>query len=174
MQGAPAIDNVNGQPTVLPPGVTGQQMEQAFDRMTVDDWTRMSDQRMPPRYVTGEIMSPEDLADEAVLRAIGGGKYRIMLSDGSYAVTGRIAQNGRVEAYVFTPKPDEIRRIATRPVPIDNPVTPGQPVPRDELTNGDGGLSVEEQQRLIQNYGLLYQFDENGRWLGPADGGAAQ
>jgi hypothetical protein len=174
VQGAPAIDTVNGQPTVLPPGVTGQQMEQAFSRMTVDDWTRLSEQKMPPRYVTGEVMSPEDLADEAVLRAIGGGKYRVMLSDGSYAVTGQLGQNGRMEAYVFTPDPNEIKRIATRPVPMDNPVTPGQPVPRDQLTNGDGWLSVDEQQRLIQNYGLMYQFDENGRWLGPADGGAAQ
>ena len=175
VKGAPAIDSVNGQPTVLPPGITGQQMERAFARMTVDDWTRMSDQGMPPRYVTGEVMSPDDLADEAVLRAIGGGKYRVKLADGSYAVTGQIAQNGRVEAYVFTPKPDEIRRIATRPVPLDNPVTSNQqPVPREELVNNDGWLSVEEQQRLIQNYGLMYQFDENGRWLGPADGGAQQ
>lgn len=174
VQGAPAIDSVNGQPTVLPPGITGQQMEQAFSRMTVDDWTRLSEQRMPPRYVTGEVMSPEDLADEAMLRAIGGGKYRVMLPDGSYAITGQMGQNGRMEAYVFVPDPNEIRRIATRPVPMDNPVTQGQPVPRDQLVNGDGWLSVEEQQRLIQNYGLLYQFDENGRWLGPADGGAAQ
>lgn len=174
VQGAPAIDSVNGQPTVLPPGITGQQMEQAFSRMTVDDWTRLSEQRMPPRYVTGEVMSPEDLADEAMLRAIGGGKYRVMLPDGSYAITGQMGQNGRMEAYVFVPDPNEIRHIATRPVPMDNPVTQGQPVPRDQLVNGDGTLSVEEQQRLIQNYGLLYQFDENGRWLGPADGGAAQ
>lgn len=174
MQGAPAIDSVNGQPTVLPPGVTGRQMEQAFDRMTVDDWTRLSEQKMPPRYVTGEVMSPVDLADEAVLRAIGGGKYRVMLSDGTYAVTGQLGQNGRVEAYVFTPDPNEIKRIATRPVPMDNAVMSGQPVPRDQLTNGDGNMSVEEQQRLIQNYGLMYQFDENGRWLGPVNGGAAK
>lgn len=172
-QGAPAIDTVNGQPTVLPPGVSGQQMEQAFSRMTVDDWTRLSEQRMPPRYVTGEIMSPDDLADEAMLRAIGGGKYRIMLPDGSYAITGQMGQNGRMEAYVFVPNPQEIQRIATRPVPADNPVTSqSQPVPRSDIVNNDGTLSVEEQQRLIQNYGLLYQFDDNGRWLGPADGGA--
>ncbi len=169
-QGAPAIDNVNGQPTVLPPGITGQQMEQAFDRMTVDDWTRLSEQGVPPRYVTGEVMSPDDLADEAMLRAIGGGKYRIMLADGSYAITGNGAQNGRLEAYVFVPEPDEIRRIATRPVPRDTPVTPGAVVPRDQLVNDDGYLTTEEQQRLIENYGLLHQFDENGRWLGPAGG----
>lgn len=173
-QGTPAIDTVNGQPTVLPPGVTGQQMEQALDRMTVDDWTRLSEQNTPPRYVTGEVMSPDDLADEAVLRAIGGGKYRIMLADGSYAVTGQTGRNGRAEAYVFTPDPEEIKRIATRPVPMDAPVTPGQPVPRDQLTNGDGYLSVEEQRRLIENYGIMYQFDKNGRWLGPAEGGAAR
>lgn len=165
-QGAPAIDTVNGQPTVLPRGVTGATMERAFQRMTVDDWALMSDQKLPPRYVTGEIMSPDDLADEATLRAIGGGKYRIMLGDGSFAVTGRASQNGRVEAYIFTPDPKQINKIATRPASVN--ATQGSPVPRDELLSDDNAMSVEEQRRLRENYGVLYQFDENGRWIGPA------
>lgn len=169
VQGAPAIDNVNGQPTVLPPGLTGQVVEQALDRMTVDDWAKLSEQGTPPRYVTGELMTPQDLADEAMLRAIGGGKYRVMLPDGTYAITGRPAQNGRVEAYVFVPDPNEIKKIATRPNPQEQVMQQGEPPPRDTLVNNDGVLSVEEQQRLQQNYGFFYNYDENGRWLGPMD-----
>lgn len=165
-QGQPAIGTVNGQPTVLPPGITGELMETALQRMTVEDWTRMSDQGEPPRYVTGEIISPDDLADEATLRAIGGGKYKIALSDGSFAITGRQAQNGRVEAFVFTPEPKLINEIASRPQPT--PQVSGGVVPRADILDSNDTMSVEEQEALRQNYGVLHQFDEYGRWIGPA------
>lgn len=159
VQGAPAIDSVNGQPTVLPPGIDGPTMEQAFQRMTLDDWTRLSAQGQPPRYVTGEIMDPADLADEAVLRAIGGGSYKIMLGDGTFAVTGNSAQNGRMEAYVFTPDPAQIKQIATRPVaaaPVDVGTT------TTPVTQVDDPY---QQQQLNLMYGNP-QYDANGRWLG--------
>lgn len=115
VQNAPALGSVNGETTVLPAGVTGDDVEKAFTRMTVDDWTRMGAQKLPPRYVTGDIMDPADIADEAKLRAIGGGQYKVMLSDGSFAVTGRLAQNGRMEAYIFAPNAKDIQSVASRP-----------------------------------------------------------
>lgn len=165
-QGAPAVAEVNGQATVLPRGLTGEVMETALKKMTVDDWTQLSDQKLPPRYVTGEVMAPDDLAEEAVMRPIGGGKYKIMLDDGTYAITGRTGQNGRVEAYIFTPDPNKVKQIASRPVAVE-PVVSG-PIPRDDLIDSDGTLSIDEQQRLRENYGVLHQFDESGRWIGPA------
>ena len=166
-QGAPAIDTVNGQPTVLPAGVTGELIETAFQRMTVEDWTRMSDQGEPPRYVTGEIIAPDDLADEATLRAVGGGKYKVALSDGSFAIAGRQAQNGRVEAFVFTPDPKILNEIASRPEATQGFGLSGV-VPRTDIIDSNDTLSVEEQEALRQNYGVLHQFDEYGRWIGPA------
>lgn len=160
VQGAPAVDRVNGQPTVLPPGIDGPTMEQALDRMTVDDWTRLSAQGEPPRYVTGEIMDPLDLADEAQLRAIGGGAYKVMLSDGTFAVTGNTAQNGRVEAYIFTPDPAKIKQIATRPVAA---TTDNAGVPID--TSQERQLELWEN--AWENMDSMSRFDENGRWLGP-------
>lgn len=166
-RGAPAIGTVNGQPTVLPAGVSGELIETAFKRMTVEDWTRMSDQGEPPRYVTGEIIAPDDLADEATLRAIGGGKYKVALSDGSFAITGRQAQNGRVEAFVFTPDPKILNEIASRPEAANGFSQDGV-VPRTDIVDSSDTLTVEEQEALRQNYGVMHQFDEYGRWIGPA------
>lgn len=163
-QGAPAVGVVNGDATVLPQGVTENEMETAFARMTIDDWTRLSDKGVPPRYVTGELINPTDLADEARMRAVGNGKYKIMLADGSFAVTGNLAQNGRLEAYVFVPNEKEIDNIITRPLPQLR-VTEPQSV--EDIVDDDGVLTVEEQNTLRKNHGVLWNFDENGRWLGP-------
>lgn len=114
---------VNGQQTVLPPGVDGEALNQALDRMTVADWTRLSPQKLPPRYTTGEIADPADLAREAVLRSVGGGQYKVMLDDGTFAITGRFI-GGRYEAYLFAPEPDAIKEIARQAVPTD-PIVSG-------------------------------------------------
>lgn len=160
-----AVDYVNGELTVLPRGVSGDEMEEALNRMNVDDWARMSNTGLPPRYVNGEIISPQDLASEGTLKAIGGDKYRIQLDDGTFAITGEKAQNGRLEAYVFTPDAKKIKDIATRPAPAEPENTPTRDSLLDTNTND---TTIEEQQRLRETYGALHQFDENGRWIGPA------
>lgn len=154
-QGAPAIDRVNGQPTVLPPGVSGPTMEAALERMTIDDWTRLSDEGLPPRYVTGAIIDPQDLADEGVLRAIGGGKYQVMMADGTYATTGMTAQNGRVAAFIFSPKPEDIERIATRPGARPEPPPNAQIAP-------DG--TAYPTDPWTTSFGT---YDDDGRWVQP-------
>lgn len=164
-QGKQAVDEVNGQATVMPPGVSGDEMESAFTRMTTDDWARLSEQKVPPRYVTGDLISPDDLADEATLRAIGGNKYKVMMSDGSFAVTGALGPNGRLEAYIFTPTEKEIQQLNTRPVAAPYA---GETQERGDLQNSDGVQTLDEQQRVRAQYGALYQFDEYGRWIGPA------
>lgn len=167
-EGQPAIDTVNGEPTVLPPGVTGDDMETAFQRMTVDDWARMSPDGLPPRYVNGDIIAPDDLASEAKLRAVGNGLYKVMMGDGEFAVTGEVSANGRMNAYVFAPKEDEVKDLAAKPAP-DPAARRVQPVARDEAVDQNGVLTLDEQSRLREMYGPLHQFDENGRWIGPAE-----
>lgn len=114
-QNAPAIATVNGEQTVLPAGISGEMLETAFRRMTVDDWTLMSPSKLPPRDANNDIIPPEALAVEAGLRAIGGGQYKVFLDDGAFAVTGRVSAGGQVEAYVFAPDKAMLSSIVSRP-----------------------------------------------------------
>lgn len=108
------LADVNGEPTLLPPGISGEQMEDAMRAMTPDDWANMSPQGVPPRYVDGTTIAPEDLADEAKLRAIGASRYVVELDDATLAVTGAMVQ-GRVETYIFAPDPAKIKNVLSRP-----------------------------------------------------------
>lgn len=148
----PVLAEVNGEPTVLPRGVTADVMEGALERMTVEDWTRLGSQKLPPRYSDGTVIDPADLADEAKLRSIGGGKYKIQLADDTYAVTGEMRPGGRMEAYVFAPDAKSLQSVVTRPADVAAPVV--------------GETDQPFIDRSTSN--ALGQFDENGRWLGPA------
>lgn len=152
---APALAEVNGEPTLLPKGVTADQLETALDRMSVEDWTQLSDQKLPPRYVDGTVIDPSDLADEARLRSVGGGKYRIQLSDNTYAVTGQLQAGGRMEAYLFTPDAKAIQNIVNRA----RTETEGSSV---DVPPADDGGFIDRS-----TFNALGQFDEYGRWLGP-------
>lgn len=166
-EAAPAIGVVNGKPTVLPAGVDAPTMEAAFDRMAVTDWAKLSVEGTPPMYASGDPIQPYDLANEATLQAIGGDQYRVMMGDGSFAITGQAGQNGRVNAFIFTPKADEIKKIVQRPTTQQNEmdtlqqqVAPSGPPPINL-----GEITVEG--RMDPSKGLLTNFDENGRWTGP-------
>lgn len=161
-QGSPAVAEVNGQPTVLPKGVTGNEMNRAVNRMTLEDWTVMSDDLMPPMYSDGTVAHPRDLADEARLIAVGGDEYHVVLDDGSYLIGENFAP------YTFKPEPERIKKIAARPVEI--PVIDMPVVERNELVNDDGWLTLEEQDALRKSFGVLHQFDDDGRWIGPPEG----
>lgn len=150
---APSVAEVNGGKTILPPGVKADEIEHAMSLMRVDDWAEMSPQKLPPRYVDGTLIEPKELADEAQLQAVGGGQYKLMLSDGSFAVTGQPASNGRMEAYLFQPTADAIKSVTNRPASEDAPAAE-QPA------------FQTEEDRLRAKYGVMYNYDENGRWLG--------
>ena len=176
-QGTPAIDKVNGSQTVLPPGVTGPALEEAFDNMTVADWTMMSETGAPPRYITGEIADPEDMSDEAQLRAIGGGRYRVMMSDGNYLVTGERAANGQVEPYIFVPTADAIsgvneaasrQEIERDRAFVEDAQRPDTDQQRTDVLNAmKDGLTTEEQQALIAKYGQMFAYDADGNRVVP-------
>jgi hypothetical protein len=110
---APIIDDVNGSLTLLPPGVRGDDMEDALRKMTLNDFVRMSDNALPPLYSDGGVVSPLDIQDEVMLRAIGGGKYHLILDDGTALITDAAA--GQASPYIFVPKPEDLRRVINRP-----------------------------------------------------------
>lgn len=111
-QGQRELDTVNGVKTILPSGLDGGTVERAMQNMTVTDWVGQSSTGEPPRYLNGSIADPEDLADEAVMKPIGGGEYAIEMADGTSLITGNTDQTGRLELYRFVPDVDRLRSLA--------------------------------------------------------------
>lgn len=154
-RGNAAIDEVNGVLTALPPGVSGEALEEALQNMTVADWAAFSMQGLPPRYVDGSQADPADLADEAILRTVGAGRYQVMMGDGSYLITGRPAESGRLELYVFEPTAERVQVVNTRDrrsadgvadtTDIDNAI-------QSAIDNGEG-VSHLEYRALVEKYG---------------------
>lgn len=153
-KGAPAIDNVNGAPTVIPPGITAKEFDGALDRMTVEDYTNMSLDGQPPRFRDGSVITPAEIATEGKFRAIGGGQYQLEMADGRMAIS---AMDARGLARPFTMKIDgaEMKRIVQRPTAqsrMDETVPPNE-------------------NPVLQPGGVLSNFDPvTGRWLGPNGG----
>ena len=112
--GQPAIDTVNGESTILPPGLDGPTMEAALEVMTVADWTALSVQGLPPKYADGTIADPADLAGEASLRAIGGGQYKVATNDGAYLTTGRRTSSGAAEYFLLQPEARAVQAVLSR------------------------------------------------------------
>lgn len=169
-EGSPAVDTVNGEPVALPRGVTGDQVETALQRMTLSDWTSLSVTGQPPRYQDGTVADPQDLADEAVLRAIGGGQYRVGMADGTYLTTGRPGTNGRVEAYIMSLDANAVRKITDRQmfgpdVPSGGvPAQPGSDV-TDALptggTFGEGNMQAQQDIDRALSDGILSDAEFN-------------
>ncbi len=108
------IDDVNGRATFLPQGVSGEQMENALERMTPGDWIRMSDTKSSPRYADGRVITPEDISDDGSIIHVGNGKYQILFTDGTRALSGNRSANNTFDYFQFTPRPDDVSEIAAR------------------------------------------------------------
>lgn len=189
--GSPAVGEVNGEKTTLPPGVTGELVEEAFGVMEVQDWTALSETRTPPRYVDGTIADPRDLQDEATLRAIGGGRYKVALEDGTYLVTGQPGANGRLEAFVLVPTKENIERVLStkqaqaavveeqqaaetaanaklgRGAPAADPAARSQQADDVAAALADNNLTAEEIAALQQKYGEMWAYDAEGNRVAP-------
>lgn len=147
-----SVGEVNGEPTVLPPGVSADKLETAMQHMTVADWADMSLDGEPPRYTDGTIIQPSDLAQEAKLRAIGGGQYKVQLDDNSFAVTTGGVRGGRLQAYIFTPDAEKLDKLQAAP---------------DTGQDGYAAPEGEPPEGYVAPYNPLGQFDDAGHWLGP-------
>lgn len=111
-----SLSDVNGAMTLLPKGLDAATMETAFQRMTLADWTAMSEGGKPPMYADGGVVNPLDIRDEVMLRPIGGGQYKVMLDDGTYLTTGERTPDGsRLKSFIFVPDVDKLTRASRRP-----------------------------------------------------------
>jgi hypothetical protein len=150
---APAVDSVNGEPTVVPPGVSGREFDAALDRFTVDDYTRMSKDGKPPRYADGTEAKPEDIAVEGKFRSIGANEYLIEMGDGRFLLS-EITSGRTARPYRFMADPEQIKRAAKPPAAPPSAEPEQKPV---------------EAPSIMQPGGALPNFDPaTGAWKGPA------
>lgn len=167
---AKQLDAVNGQPTVLPPGITGPQLDDALNKMSDQDWTTMSPDKAPPLDSTGEVIPARRLADEATLRFIGGGKYNVALGDNTFAINGQRNPDGSLQPYVFQPTPDKIDQVVSRPATTGpNPADFPQYVPRGAGVNPLNYPQYAPRASGTDNLSVNHLYggykDANGRWV---------
>lgn len=151
----PPVGNVNGQPTVLPPGVSSDEFNTALDGMTDADYVQFSMTKTPPFYMDGTQAKASDIAYEGKMRAIDdAGHYKIEMGDGGFLLTGRMISNGVAEPYIFAPDPQKLKNIAA------TYVAPSQPLAAkiiDNMTFPEGKLDqpgVDQYRALLEQQGL--------------------
>lgn len=105
------LADVNGSTSVIPQGMNANTLENAVFAMDVQDWTAMSHTGSAPMYGDGTVVDPLDINDEVQLRFLGGGRYHVVLDDGSFLMTE--TQQGLVP-YQFVPDVDKLTRISSK------------------------------------------------------------
>lgn len=123
---APAVDNVNGVPMLLPRGVDRQTFAQALRNMTPADYVANAKWGSAPRYADGSVVSPQEISNSGKFESIGGGEYKIKMGDGKYALSAAY-KDGSADAYIFRPNADLLRTYAQRQSAIVVPNTPMLP-----------------------------------------------
>lgn len=136
----PAIGSINGEPTILPPGIDARMMDRAVDRITTADLLKLSVDGAPPRYADGSIITPEEIAREARFRSIGANQYRLQMADNRWAVTKVDPRTGAASLYILKADPAAIREIAQREVPAQVEETYRPSKPAMSYPNPFGGM----------------------------------
>lgn len=121
-----AIAPINGQPMLLPRGMSEGSFTTALKRMTLDDYTALSKWGDPPRYSDGKVIEPAEIARSGQFEALGNGEYRIKMGDGKYALSAAY-KDGSADFYIFRGDPQTLIGAAARPANIAplKPVVPG-------------------------------------------------
>lgn len=86
------IGQINGNPTLLERGVTADDAELIVGNATAGEWAKLSVSGTPPRFEDGTLAGPDQINDEVVLQAIGGGRYIVLTEDGKPLLDGASAQ----------------------------------------------------------------------------------
>lgn len=118
--GVAAIDYINGTKTVVPSGMSASEVEGAIKRMTLEDWTALSDTGEPPRYADGSVVDVADIRDEVSLMMVGPNEYRAVLDDGTVLRTSGSNNAGRARAFILKIDPAKMKRISSRPSPSES------------------------------------------------------
>jgi hypothetical protein len=114
-KGGQAIDTVNGQKTILPPGVSGTEFDNMLSRLQPTDLLTLSADGRPPRTADGSLVAPNVVANEGKFVAIGGSQYNVKLQDDRWLASGVSTDGARLTKYTMTLDPDTVRKILARP-----------------------------------------------------------
>lgn len=134
------IDRVNGLDTYMPKGISSDEMEAAFERISFADMQAMSDDGSLPRHIDGSQLDVSDMAGRVKLRYVGKGGYALAYDDGTY-VLGKDAQT----PYIFVPDVKRLKDLANSPA--GSPPPPPSPAPIQPNQPGvTEGLTKEEMQ----------------------------
>lgn len=146
-----AVAKVNGVETVLPKGVSGDEFNNAVDRMTEVDYIAMSRTGLPPRDNTGSVVPAKDIAYEGAFVAIGGDNYAIRMGDGKMLTTGRPdpRSQGMLERYIFVANPEMMKRKGQAVVPSNTPT--GNSAAGAALPSGQQSINpLNNMPRLVE------------------------
>jgi hypothetical protein len=117
------IGEINNKKTLLPPGLDADTFNDGVDNMSDTDLIDMSVDKVAPMDLDGSPITAQDIANEGRFVSIGGGYYRIEMTDGGIVSTGQMdGQNARW--FIFKPDPERMKWLAQR-------TTENQPVPAD-------------------------------------------
>lgn len=110
------IEDVNGEKTFLPKGVTAKDVTKLLGTLEVKDYVALSPKGSIPLHADGQEIDPRYFEDEVKLRAIGGDRYVLADADGSYIWTGQRAADGSPELFVMSLAADRIRPFLDKKV----------------------------------------------------------
>jgi len=103
-EASPAIAEINGELTVLPPGVSEEAVETWLETATEQAWISINPEARMPRYLRGDVTTVSQLRNNATFEAVGGGLYRVKIG-GEYLTTGAVSPRG-VQYYTVVIKPE--------------------------------------------------------------------
>lgn len=83
---AGGVATINGAPTVMPPGVNGDDFQTMIHSLQNQDLLDHSVGGGPPTDIQHRPLSATDIASEGKFRAIGGGVYNVYMADGQPAL----------------------------------------------------------------------------------------
>lgn len=144
-QATGGMGDVNGHPTILPPGITAETFSTAVDKLNDADLIKLSEDGRPPLDITGGQLNAKEVAYEAEFVYVDGTSYKVRMNDHTYLTTGERDADGMVKWYMFNADPKALKDIAARPEVVQpHHVIPSQSITDPTQTPG-GGWTWETQ-----------------------------
>lgn len=117
--------DVNGHPTILPPGVTGSDFEEFIENLAPDDLVafsahvdRETGKKIPPYFAdrdgTTEIASPADILDEGRFVEVGPNLYAIEMPDGMLVTGPQESGTFNTNIWFVEISPEVVEQIVER------------------------------------------------------------
>jgi hypothetical protein len=148
--------DINGEPTIVPPGVDPVEFDRVVENLTDDDIIEFSENGMRPIDVNRDTVKAADISSQGKFMYIGDNLYKVQMLDGNFLVTEEQNDDGDFMPYIFKADATLIKQKATAPAapptaasgaPLITPTEPTLDPTGDSATSG--GLISDEQRRKM-------------------------